>query len=164
MVELGTVNTVDFGLLAQTMTLLIQKNVTDPDLRDWVMPSFSTTTNTDKVVGSVLFMGAMQKYFSYNFSLDCGIPSVTLLGEIDDWKDILVRLDKIDQLGAEPARFATMLRVIVRMFCVRSSSLTRRRLWIFGTRSHTTTICLAGHPTSRAGSRPFASGMKMASY
>ncbi|KAK8137430.1 hypothetical protein PG984_002923 [Apiospora sp. TS-2023a] len=114
--EYGSVGSADYGRMAQEMTHRIQENVIDPGLRDWILPSFSTTTDTDKVVGSILFMGVMQKYFTYCFMTLCGIPSVTLLGEIDDWKDILARLDKMDQMGPEPAHFATMLRAVVRMF------------------------------------------------
>ena len=113
--ELNAVHDVaDFGFLAVQMTELIAKNVIDPELREWVMPSFTTTTADDKVVGAVLFMGAMQSYFSYKMSIDCGLPSVTLLGEVSDWIDILRRLDKIDLLGEEPRQFASMLRPIVR--------------------------------------------------
>ncbi|CAH0015665.1 unnamed protein product [Clonostachys rhizophaga] len=107
------VDELDFAYVAKEMTHLIAKNVVDPELRGWVMPSFSTTTDSDKVVGAILFMGAMQKYFSYGVSVTCGIPSVTLLGEVDDWKDILNRIDKIDPLGSEPTQFAGMLRPIL---------------------------------------------------
>lgn len=103
----------DFGYMAQKMTNLIAKNVVDPGLRDWVMPSFTTTTDSDKVVGAVLFMGAMQKYFTYEMCVTCGIPSVTLLGDVEDWKEILRRLDKLDLLGEQPSLFAGMLRPIV---------------------------------------------------
>ncbi|KAM5349430.1 hypothetical protein ACJ41O_005935 [Fusarium nematophilum] len=113
-VEVGTIESVDFGALARRMTELIHKNVKDAELRDWIMPSFSTTSDTDRVVASVLFMCAMQKYFSYAFQLTCGIPSVTLLGEVSDWQDILARLDKLEQLGDEPTQFAEMLRPILR--------------------------------------------------
>lgn len=104
----------DYRYLAEQMAELIGKNVNDPELKDWVMPAFSTTTDEDRVVGAVLFMGAMQKYFSYYFAITCGIPSVTLLGEVCDWRVILKRLDKIDLLGDEPRQFAAMLRPIVR--------------------------------------------------
>ncbi|KAH7303231.1 hypothetical protein B0I35DRAFT_447035 [Stachybotrys elegans] len=107
------VNEIDFAHIAQEMTQLISKKVIDPELRGWVMPSFSTTTDNDKVVGSILFMGAMQKYFSYGGTLGCGLPSVTLLGEVDDWKDILARIDKIELLGRKPTQFARMLRPIL---------------------------------------------------
>ena len=51
----------DFAAMAQDMTQLIASNVKDPELRQWIMPSFSTTTDTDKVVFAVLFVGALKK-------------------------------------------------------------------------------------------------------
>ncbi|KAH6954147.1 hypothetical protein DER45DRAFT_569931 [Fusarium avenaceum] len=113
-VGLGDLESANFGGLAKQMAGLISKNVKDPELGSWVMPSFSTTSDTDQVVASVLFMGAMQKYFSYKMSLTCGIPSVTLLGDISDWRDILSRLDKLEQLGDEPTQFSNMLRPVLK--------------------------------------------------
>jgi hypothetical protein len=95
------------------MAGLITKNVKDPELGDWVMPSFSTTTDTDRVVASVLFMGAMQKYFTYKCTICCGLPSVTLLGEISDWQTILNKLPMLERLGDEPTEFVEMLRPIL---------------------------------------------------
>lgn len=46
----------------------------------------------------------------------CGIPSVTLEGTQADWQLILDRVDKIPEFGAEPAEWATMLRVILIRF------------------------------------------------
>jgi hypothetical protein len=115
--ELTTLSYVaDFGALALQMTEQIAKNVVDENLKDWVMPSFSTTTHHDKVIGAILFMGSMQKYFSYSMGITCGLPAVTLLGEAEDWKDILRRLDMIDQLGEEPTQFARMLRPVLQHF------------------------------------------------
>ncbi|KAG8166665.1 hypothetical protein KVR01_002354 [Diaporthe batatas] len=104
----------DFGRLSVQMGEMISDNVKDPTLKDWVLPGFSTTTPTDTVVGSVLFMGAMQKYFSFDGGVTCGLPSVTLLGDVGDWEDILGRLDKLDLLGDEPRQFADMLRPVLR--------------------------------------------------
>ena len=88
----------------------------DPDLRAWVTPEFSTTTEDDRVVSAVLMMGAIQKYFSYGFTLTCGIPAVTLLGEREDWVDIQSRLEKLKTLGAEPEVFGELLKPILRYF------------------------------------------------
>lgn len=111
----------DFAFLAVQMGDRIGENVLDPELKDWVLPAFSTTTDSDRVVGSILFMGAMQKYFSYFMTVFCGLPSVTLLGCVEDWENILNRLDKLDLLGDEPRQFAAMLRPILRRM-VRSFS------------------------------------------
>ncbi|PNP78561.1 hypothetical protein FNYG_08109 [Fusarium nygamai] len=130
--EAATLESANIGALAQQLAGLVSKNVKDPELGDWVMPSFSTTTETDRVVASVLFMGAMQKYFSYGMCLTCGIPSVTLLGEISDWETILTRLDRLDQLGKEPTEFAEMLRPILKhmiMSFEKPEDAKVRRFW-----------------------------------
>ncbi|RFN51781.1 duf4419 domain protein [Fusarium flagelliforme] len=112
-IKYGTLESVDFGDFARQMAGLITKNVKDPELGGWVMPNFSTTTDTDRVVASVLFMGAMQKYFSYTFGICCGLPSVTLLGEISDWQAILNKLPMLGRLGDEPTQFVEMLMPIL---------------------------------------------------
>ena len=112
----GSINTVNFGTMAERMTKLLAKNLHDPDLLAWIMPDFSTTKDTDKVVASILMMGAMQKYFSYTFMLLCGIPSVTLLGERADWEGILKRLEKLRSLGSEPEQFCDLLKPVLTYF------------------------------------------------
>ncbi|OGM47921.1 hypothetical protein ABOM_002690 [Aspergillus bombycis] len=106
----------DFGRLAVAMTEQIQANVKDPELREWIMPAFSTTTPSDTIVSAILMMGAMQKYFSYTMMLMCGIPTVTLLGERDDWVVLLSKLDKIPELGEEPTQFTNLLRPVLEHF------------------------------------------------
>lgn len=46
----------------------------------------------------------------------CGIPSVTLLGDKADWLRLLARLDRLPELGDEPAQWASMLRPILSRF------------------------------------------------
>ena len=107
------IETVDFGWMAYQMTALIYKNVLDKELREWIMPAFTTTTNSDKVVAAILMMGTMKKYFRYTFESRCGIPAVTLLGEREDWALLVTRLEKLGHLGDEPARFAALLRPVL---------------------------------------------------
>ncbi|KFH42015.1 hypothetical protein ACRE_072780 [Hapsidospora chrysogenum ATCC 11550] len=49
-------------------------------------------------------------------SMMCGIPSVTLLGDKDDWVKIRRRLDRIASWGEEPTLFATRLRMVLDNF------------------------------------------------
>lgn len=88
----------------------------DPELQTWIIPSFSTTTDSDRVVASVLMVGALQKFFAYKMTLSCGIPSVTLLGERSDWEQMLIRLEKLPQLGEEPTQFYNLLKSVLRNF------------------------------------------------
>lgn len=112
----GSRYTIDYGVFAKIMTLEIEKNIVDPDLREWALPAFSTTTDNDLVVASVLLMGVVQKYFSYKCCIMCGLPSVTLLGEKDDWEIILKRLDKLQTFGTEPTQFCALLRPVISRF------------------------------------------------
>ncbi|KAF2833918.1 hypothetical protein CC86DRAFT_16634 [Ophiobolus disseminans] len=114
--DMGSMDTLDYGLFARKMTGLIQQNVKDPNLRDWIMPTFSTTTVDDRSTAAVLMMGSLQAYFSYTSMCMCGIPSITLLGNRDDYDDILSRLDKLEELGDQTKIFAGLLRPILRNF------------------------------------------------
>lgn len=112
----GTIHTVDMGALARQMSDLLSKNVKDPELHPWIMPAFSTTTENDRVVASIIMMGALQKYFAYGFMLTCGLPSVTLLGTRQDWLEMLQRLEKLPQLGKEPTEFYLLLKPVLTRF------------------------------------------------
>lgn len=114
--EGGDRYTVDFGVFAQKMSNLIDENVLDPGLREWVLPAFSTTTKHDNVVASILLMGVTQKYFSFGLIILCGLPSVTLLGQKEDWELIYNRLDKLETFGAEPSQFCKLLRPVISHF------------------------------------------------
>lgn len=50
-------------------------------------PRFSTTTPTITTAFHIGLMDAMKGYFDYYASM-CGIPSITLEGTLDDWKQI----------------------------------------------------------------------------
>ncbi|KAL8967589.1 MAG: hypothetical protein Q9197_005350 [Variospora fuerteventurae] len=112
----GTRYSVDYGLFAEQMGALIEQNVVDPELRQWIMPAFTTTTKNDIVVASILLMGSTQKYFKFVCGIICGLPSVTLLGNKEDWELILTRLEKLKDYGEEPTQFYTLLQPVVSRF------------------------------------------------
>lgn len=95
----------------------MQRQITDPDLKQWIMPKFSTTIENDRVVASVAFMGAMSGYFDFGGKNGCGLPSVTLLGE-RRLGMILDKLEEIRTLGDEPAQWYAL---VVIAFLLKSS-------------------------------------------
>ena len=103
-------------LRKRSLGRVLEENVVDAGLREWIMPDFSTTTRDDRVVASVLMMGTLQKYFSYTFGIVCGIPSVTLLGTVEDWKNMLVRVEKLKEYGEESAIWCDLLTPILKRF------------------------------------------------
>ena len=56
----GTRYSVDFGDLARQMTELIEQNVVDPNLREWIMPAYTTTTLLDTTVSAIVMMATMK--------------------------------------------------------------------------------------------------------
>lgn len=106
--------TLDWSDFAYKIGVMIQDNVVDPELREWIMPAFSTTTSHDVVVASIVMMASMQKYFSYTCMMTCGLPSVTLLGEKADYQFMLQRLEKLRSYGEEPTLFADLLTPILK--------------------------------------------------
>ncbi|KAH6915753.1 hypothetical protein BKA70DRAFT_1556345 [Coprinopsis sp. MPI-PUGE-AT-0042] len=113
---LGNRHSVNFGDLARQMTELIDQNVVDKELKEWILPNFSTTRHNDTVVSSVLMMATLKAYFDYGMMLSCGIPSVTLEGERSDWVNLLNRIEKLDSFGNEPKAWAGLLRPILSRF------------------------------------------------
>ena len=94
--DVGTISSVDHGTLANRMVdKQIIKNIKDPQVVDWLLPKFSTTTSNDRVAASVSIMSSLKAYFDYVFSLRCGIPQVTLEGTVEDWRVLRGKLDRL---------------------------------------------------------------------
>lgn len=98
------------------MTRQLEENINDPSLRAWIMQNFSTTTDNDRVVMAISTMATLQKYFTYKMCLMCGIPSVTLLGERQDWVRLLDSLERLRTFGEETAEWEKLLRVVLSRF------------------------------------------------
>lgn len=107
---------IDFAGFASKIGDLIEENIVDLELRRWITPAFSTTTQHDVVISSIVIMGILQRYFQYECVIECGIPSITILGEKADYEIILTRLDKLEQYGDEPSELRKLLKPIVTHF------------------------------------------------
>ncbi|KAL2760369.1 hypothetical protein ACRALDRAFT_1021798, partial [Sodiomyces alcalophilus JCM 7366] len=97
---------INFAKLTARMADFVQECVLDKELQEWMVPNFSTTTEVDTLVCSAAMLGAMKHYFDYRFKLACGIPSVTLLGDVSDWRSILDRLSKLTSFGPQHPHLA----------------------------------------------------------
>jgi hypothetical protein len=102
-------------LLGQFSTALHHRIKTEW-MFDWIMPNFSTTTPDDEMTANVLMMGMLQSYFHYHAFECCGIPSITLLGDREDWVKLLRKLHRLSEFGAEPTDFAARLKPILTRF------------------------------------------------
>ncbi len=105
---------VDFGHLSQIMSGFIGDNVIDEHLHEWTMPNVTTTTDNDKSVAAIAMLGTLQTYFDYTFMIGCGLPSVTLFGEREDWEEILRRIKLLPLYGDQPALWRDLLAPVIK--------------------------------------------------
>ncbi|KAK4466205.1 hypothetical protein QBC42DRAFT_329241 [Cladorrhinum samala] len=94
----------------------IQARVMTPWLKDWIMPNFTTTTQNDVMTANILMMGLMKSYFRYEGGIICGLPSVTLLGEREDWVKLEEKLERLAEFGKEPEEYRRRLSPIFKRF------------------------------------------------
>jgi len=111
---------VDRGLVVQmlveTMNGKIQENVVDPELREWIIPAFSTTNTDDRLVAGIVMMATVKEYFTFRMRLLCGIPRVTLEGKRDDWVCLLNRIEKLKEFGPQTTAWYRLLHPILSRF------------------------------------------------
>ncbi|KAF7358984.1 hypothetical protein MSAN_01238900 [Mycena sanguinolenta] len=113
----SSAHTADYGAFSRQMVDMIEKNIIDPTLREWVLPQFTTTTENDITVAAVLMMATLKQYFKYGFAIPmCGIPRVTLDGERSDWANILGRLEKLKEYEIETIAWYHLLHPVISAF------------------------------------------------
>ena len=66
--------------------------------RDLVVASFSTTGPVERAASEIVLMSAMKSYFDFMMTTMCGIPRITLLGTVDDWRAIRRRAEVLAEL------------------------------------------------------------------
>jgi hypothetical protein len=79
-----------------------------------LIPDFTTTTDNDIVIASMTMMATFKDYFDYRGRTGCGFPSVTLLGEEEDWKNMRRRLGLLTS-GSYGERLTTWSKLLVPM-------------------------------------------------
>lgn len=91
----GKPTTVDYPSIINIMLEKIKKNIKSPELAEWFLPGFSTTTERDRVAAAATAMASLQAYFEYKWHFVCGIPSVTLLGTVADWMLLRKKINRL---------------------------------------------------------------------
>lgn len=70
----------DAAMLSLTSAFITQiEERLVPDKRFLLKTEFTTTTDVERIAGSIVLMDTFQPYFDYAFGCVCGIPSITLL-------------------------------------------------------------------------------------
>lgn len=101
LVDCGTASfsSVDWNWAVGKFSDLINQN-TQPGVRDWAEPKFSTTTPTDSLIARVALMGALKNYFAYGCYTRCGFPEIVLRGTPADWMLLSSKIAKFQEIGS----------------------------------------------------------------
>ncbi len=62
---------------------------------------FSTTGPVERAASNVLLMASVQSYLKYELMTLCGIPEITLKGEVDDWKRLQAQVAGLARFDLE---------------------------------------------------------------
>lgn len=84
--------------LINTMSKQVQTYAKD-DIYNFFVPHFSTSQPVHQTAFELTLLNSFRKIFKYHSYTLCGIPSITLRGEKQDWIDIRDRLVYLDRLG-----------------------------------------------------------------
>ncbi|MGC9524372.1 MAG: DUF4419 domain-containing protein [Limnospira sp.] len=68
------------------------KTLIGEDNHRHIVAEFSTTGNIERAAGEIVLMDALQSYFDYSLMTMCGIPEITLEGEVADWESLRERV------------------------------------------------------------------------
>ncbi|CAL8075346.1 unnamed protein product [Orchesella dallaii] len=124
---LKTLQTVSYSSLINAMEDEINKKIADPDVRKWILPNFSTTTAYHQVAVGAMFMTSIKKFFKYKFKISCGIPFIFIKGEVEDWKNILWRLEKLKEYDLHP--WYDLLHPIMKKFVAAKKGKNHPKFW-----------------------------------
>ena len=97
------------------------------DILSLLVPTFSTTGTKEKAAFELTLMNAMSNYFEYETFTICGIPQITLLGEVHDWKKIIDNFLKFKKFGLD--WWIDSLLPILEKFADTSEGKIDREFW-----------------------------------
>jgi hypothetical protein len=90
-----TMATADYNSIIQEFSDKIAKRIKSEDIRNWIIPNFSTTTLSERMAGTIALMAITKSYFKMLLTFRCGLANVTLEGTVEDWKNIRARANRL---------------------------------------------------------------------
>ncbi len=95
--------------------------------RDLIVGDYSTTTPVTRASNEIVLMEAMQRYFTYECTTMCGIPEITLLGTVEDWKSIKGRVQAMAEFNL--SWWTSKLEPIVDEFIAAAGGKANKPFW-----------------------------------
>lgn len=104
------------------------RQYTKGDIAQTLMANFSTTTVPSRTASGITLMECVKKYFDYRvFDPICGIPSITLQGNPEDWQLVLDKARSLEQYGL--GKWIKELEPILTEFVLTAEGSPNQRFW-----------------------------------
>jgi hypothetical protein len=97
------------------------------DTKSLLVGDFSTTGPVERAASEIVLLDAMQAYFKCELWTLCGIPSITLEGTPDDWRQIASRVREFERFDL--AWWIGALSPILEQFVAASEGDVDRQFW-----------------------------------
>jgi len=93
-----TIYGVDYVWLFEQFSEKIKENIKKDEYTELMTSNFSTTTPVSKIASQINIMASLQEYFEFRMVLCCGIKGVEMLGNLEDWQQLVKKIDKLAKL------------------------------------------------------------------
>jgi hypothetical protein len=103
------------------------KNYIKDDLYDLAVADFSTTGVVERAAYQVTLMEGTKKYFELTAESGCGIPQITLEGNVEDWKWIRNNIEKFRKYDLDI--WINNLIPILDEFVLAAEGKANKRFW-----------------------------------
>ena len=105
----------------------IREDIKDPDLVNKIQKPSQTTTENTMAAINVSILDTFSKFYDYILTTRCGIPSITLKGSVEDWKDLK---DMVHHMGQyEFTWFTDKMESILDEFIIASEGNPNVKFW-----------------------------------
>ena len=117
----------DWPKLLGDFALQIDRYTKD-DIARTIAADFTTTSPTEHIASQITLMESVKAYFEYAvLYIACGIPSITLKGTPDDWRQVLEKTKRLEKYGL--GQWTKSLEPILKEFIRAAEGKPRRTFW-----------------------------------
>ena len=96
--DADTIYGVDYVWLFEKFSEKIKENIKKDKYNELMTSNFSTTTPVSKIASQINIMASLQEFFEFRMVLGCGIKGVEMLGNLEDWQQLIMKIDKLAKL------------------------------------------------------------------
>ncbi len=101
--------------------------------------NFTTTTPTSLIASQITVLESMKQYFKYKVMMvGCGIPAITIEGNIEDWNKVLTKLDYLSQFDLK--WWTSELKPIIQEIINTKSGKFNQKFWMNMIKFHSKVI------------------------